>query len=42
VKELEDRTEVIFSLENPNIDAKETINSLVAPQVPTGKPVYIS
>jgi hypothetical protein len=42
VKELEDRTEVTFSLENPNIDAKETINSLLAPQVPAGKPVYIS
>ena len=42
VKELEDRTEVTFSLENPNIDAQATINSLVAPKVPEGKPVYIS
>ena len=42
VKELEDRTEIIFSLENPNIDAQATINSLVAPKVPEGKPVYIS
>ena len=42
VKELEDRTEVTFSLENPNIDAKQTIDSLVAPKVPAGKPVYIS
>lgn len=42
VKELEDRTEVTFSLENPNIDAQATINSLVAPEIPVGKPVYIS
>lgn len=42
VKELDDRTEVAFSLENPNIDAQATINSLVAPSVPAWKPVYIS
>ena len=42
VKKLEDRTEVIFSLENPNIDAQATINSLVAPSVSAGKPVFIS
>lgn len=42
VKELDDKTLVTFSLDNPNIDAKETINSLVAPKVPAGKPVIIS
>lgn len=42
VKELEDRTEITFSLESPNIDAKETINSLVAPKIQSWKPVYIS
>ena len=42
VKELEDRTEVTFSLDNPNIDTQATINSLVAPEVPSWKPVFIS
>ena len=42
VKEGEDRTEVIFSLENPNIDVEKTINSLVAPEVSHWKPVFIS
>lgn len=42
IKELEDRTEVKFSLDNPNIDALATINSLVAPEVPSWKPVFIS
>ena len=42
VKEFEDRTEVIFSLNNPNIDTQATINSLVAPEVPFWKPVFIS
>lgn len=42
VKEFEDRTEVTFSLENPNIDTLATINSLIAPEVPTWKPVFIS
>jgi hypothetical protein len=32
---LEDRTEVTFSLDNPNIDTQATINSLIAPEVPT-------
>ena len=42
VKKLEDRTEITFSLDNPNIDASATINSLVAPEVPSWKPVFIS
>lgn len=42
VEELEDRTVVTFSLDNPNIDAQSTINSLIAPAVPHWKPVFIS
>ena len=42
VKELDDRTEVNFSLDNPNIDTQATINSLVAPNVSVWKLVFIS
>ena len=42
VKKFEDRTEITFSLDKPNIDTLATINSLVAPEVPSWKPVFIS
>jgi len=42
VKESEDRTDVIFFLDNPNINVEDTVNSLTAPEVPQWKPVFIS
>ena len=42
VNEFDDRTEVTFVLDNPNIDVQATINSLIAPTVLHWKPVFIS
>lgn len=42
VEKKDNLTVVEFSLTQPQIDAKETVQSLVAPEVPEGKPVCIT
>lgn len=42
MNESDDAVTVEFSLTAPQIDAQATLNSLVAPKIPTGKPVRIT
>ncbi len=42
VEDKGDYTSVEFSLDSPAIDLQATMENFVAPQVPQGKPVYIS
>lgn len=42
VNEDEEKTSVSFELANPSIDVVKAMQTLVAPEVPAGKPVFIS